>query len=233
VDSLSRLASSRLASRASQTLVSEALALEAHIKQHDFSSGNLAALASARLLASSTLLQESTHTHGTGYALLRWQAANQKLAELLASGVNLSGDVIKELHRVLSPEQDSSLRREQVYGGHTRYPEASALLDSWSLFNERLAQTESEAPITRAAMVYQWLVTWHFFSDANGRLARLSADFLLLKAGLLPLSFPSSAAAYVSALHGEHGVSVDEALTVTLLGLRHSLAVFARQLVRR
>ncbi len=195
--------------------------LEAILLQKDFSQGNFSALAEARLLASTTLLKE---TYVPGPAIDNWKAANQFLVEALSSGLVVDTTFIREVHRSLHPESRGELRTTFVQSGNTYYPEADSLPFLWKRFEEKLA-APSDSALLQASVLYQWIVTMHFFSDANGRLARLIADAVLLSAGLPPLSYENDVAGFVSALAEPDFFTVDDAIARVCEGVTHSMKI--------
>ena len=215
MNSLSTLALSRLMTAPGERSIKLAADIETKIRGEDFSSGNHHALASARLLASTTLLKEA---YVPGTALNRWNSANAFLFSALGEGRTLTGELVREIHAELNP--DSDFRKTFVQGGNTSYPEAQDLTELWKIFCERLGNSDS--PIVNAAEVYQWIVTLHFFEDANGRLARLCADYILLSSGLLPVSFPTDVAGFVSALAEPEFYTTDNAVEKICAGIGHS-----------
>lgn len=219
---ISSLALERLNSEPGTAICAEARDLEASISELDYSQSNHQALAHARLLASTTLLKEM-YVQGSSYG--NWAAANQLAVTSMSDGKNLDGEMILGLHFALSPVSGKKFREKSVQGGNTIYPDASDLPALWSIFISRLPATLEKSPILAAAEVYQWIVTLHFFEDANGRLARLSADYILLSAGLPPLSFENDAAGFVSALAEPEFYNVDDAVARILDGIQHSIEI--------
>lgn len=215
MNSLSTLALSRLTTAPGKKSLSLAQEVESKIRGEDFSGGNHQALAVARLQASTTLLKES---YSPGPEMLRWNEANAFIFTVISEGRILDGDLIREIHQKLSSQ--SGLREKFVQGGNSSYPPAEDLPELWEIFCER--QQTPNSPILNAAEVYQWLVTLHFFEDANGRLARLCADFVLLSSGLLPLSFPTDVAGFVSALAEPTFYTTDDAVVRICEGIEHS-----------
>src|SRR5437868_2057675 len=99
---------------------------------------------------------------------------------------------------------ESARRTELVQGGNCAYPPSGDLEFLQDAFTRSvLASLGNNHAVLEAAMLYQWLVTCHFFPDANGRLARLAADWRLALGGFPPLGFPNGAASFVSALDEE------------------------------
>lgn len=211
----------RLLAEPGQAIRERARELEASLIQKDFSKGNFSALAKERLLASTTLLKE---TYVEGPALAHWAAANQFIVEKISTGLSLNAELIRSTHKILLPESGGKLRTTFVQGGNSQYPEVESLPLLWDQFQERLS-VKDESPLLRAAVIYQWLVTLHFFEDANGRLGRLCADGVLLTAGLPPLSFSNDAMAFVSALAEPDFFTVDDAIIRVCEGVTHSMKI--------
>lgn len=217
MNSLSTLALNRLSTAPGEKFLSLAQDIETKIRGEDFSGGNHHALATARLQASTTLLKES---YSPGSEMLRWNQANEFLFSALGEGRKLDGILVSEIHQRLSPR--SGLRKKFVQGGNSSYPEAEDLPGLWKIFEDKLSHQTADTPILNAAVAYQWIVTLHFFEDANGRLARLCADYILLAGGLLPLSFPHDVAGFVSALAAPSFFSTDDAVARICEGIENS-----------
>lgn len=221
---IAALALTRLMTEPGTAICARARDLEASISNMDFSAANHQALALARLKASTTLFKEM---YVPGPALGRWADANQYAIKAVSEERTLDSEMILDLHRCLLPESSGNFRTKSVQGGNTIYPETESLPELWKIFTGRLEETHLKTPILAAAEVYQWIVTLHFFEDANGRLARLCADFILLSAGLPPLSFQNDVQGFVSALAEPEFNSVDDAVTRICNGLSHSAEILA------
>lgn len=220
---LASLALRRLEAAPKEESLELARNLDTLLRQTDLSQGNLSALAVARLSGSTTLFKE---TYRPGQGIAQWNLANEFVLKSLGEGKILSGGLILGIYESLSP--GSTFREISVSGGNSKYPEVTDLEYLWKVFEARLGNVSLKPPIIAAAEVYQWLVTLHFFPDANGRLARLSSDFILLSAGLIPVSFPNDAASFASALAEPVPYTVDDAIRIISQGLEHSLSFFQR-----
>ncbi len=221
---IASLAIIRLSAEVSPAMKAMALELETSLKEKDLSQGNFPALARARLMASTTLLKE---TYVQGPALEQWAAANQFVVEKISTGQGINLEIVLGTHKILRPESHGELRQSFVQGGNSQYPEVDSLNFLWERFGDQLSEVE-ESPLLYSASIYQWIVTMHFFEDANGRLGRLIADAVLLSAGLPPLSFENDAAAFVSALAEPDYYTVDDAVARVCAGVTHSLQILER-----
>ncbi len=219
---LSKIALSRLNQEPGPAICGEARKIEATLVEFDFSRANHQALAHARLLASTTLIKEM-YVQGPAYSY--WAKANEYAVKAMTEERSIDGEMILDLHSILTSESGRKFREKTVHGGNTNYPETSDLPELWNIFISRLPETQNKSPILSAAEVYQWIVTLHFFEDANGRLARLCADYILLSSGLPPISFENDAAGFVSALAEPEYYSVDDAVERICKGLRHSTQI--------
>lgn len=155
-----------------------------------------------------------------------WDLANALLAEFISAGRAINTESIQLLHRALVPEHHGSLRSTDLQGGNSLYPPAADLALLWAVFEaEVLDCLSTRHPIVEAAMLYQWLITLHFYSDGNGRTARLVADWRLTQSGLLPLAFANDAASFVSALDEKRQYGPELAVLRICEGLRRAVEV--------
>jgi fido (protein-threonine AMPylation protein) len=178
-----------------------------------------------RLQASTTLVKEITAPKQE--ALNNWAAANEELRQFIVEQTAIDGAAILSLHTKLNPASFGLLRTTDLQGGNCTYPPAKDLAVLWSIFeSEVLATLDTEHPILEAAKLYQWLITLHFFADANGRTARLLADWRLAQAGFPPLAFPNDASSFVSALDVGRGHTPELAVRRICQGISETLKLF-------
>lgn len=165
----------------------------------------LAFLARKRLLASNTLSRAEDLDERAA-----WDRANVWLAKTIASieGTSdalhtLDVDRIRALASIVGGGVEGErrdLRTTPVYSCGLEYLAPSEVAREMALLEERTNAALKgglPAPLV-AARVYICLVTIHPFENANGRVARLAADAVLLGAGYLPLSFASPIASHVA-----------------------------------
>lgn len=178
-----------------------------------------------RLQASTTLIKEISAP--TQVALSNWAAANDELRRFILEQTAIDGTSILSLHTKLNPDSFGLLRATDLQGGNGEYPPASDLAVLWTVFeSEVLATLDTEHPIIEAAKLYQWLITLHFFADANGRTARLVADWRLAQAGLPPLAFRNDASSFVSALDKDRAHTPELAVRRICQGIGETLSIF-------
>ena len=88
------------------------------------------------------------------------------------------------------------------------------------------ARSREVHPIAGAALAQQWIVSAHPFVDANGRTARLAADWLLARAGYPPATHPSFVASLNAVVdHGRDPISPAAAARVVLRGVEHTVVL--------
>jgi hypothetical protein len=143
------------------------------------------ALNLARSFASNTLKTDSAQLPG-------WQAAVARTAQSLASREPLALPMLEAWNRLLLGNHDTAVLRivEQSLVGRRLLAVAevpAALRD----FEAHVLGPGEEHAVVRASRIYQWLISIHPFTNANGRTARLAADYVLIEAGYLPTVFPS------------------------------------------
>ena len=80
-------------------------------------------------------------------------------------------------------------------------------------------------PIIEAARVSQWLISIHFFEDGNGRTARLVGDWLLLKSGFLPVSYPNDISSFIGIDNNQKRFNHNDAVIRVCEGVENSLRV--------
>ncbi len=178
-----------------------------------------------RLQASTTLIKEINAP--TQVALTHWADANEELRQFILDQTAIDGATILSLHTKLNPASFGLLRATDLQGGNGEYPPAKDLAVLWTIFeSEILATLETEHPILEAAKLYQWLITLHFFADANGRTARLVTDWRLAQAGLPPLAFPNDASSFVSALDKDRDHTPELAVRRICQGISETLNLF-------
>jgi|GEM_PF-6357909 len=178
-----------------------------------------------RLQASTTLIKEINAPKQE--ALNNWAAANEELRQFIVEQTAIDGATILSLHTKLNPDSFGLLRATDLQGGNGEYPPANDLPVLWSVFeSEVLARLDTEHPLIEAAKLYQWLITLHFFADANGRTARLVADWRLAQAGLPPLAFRNDASSFVSALDVGRSHTPELAVRRICQGIGETLSIF-------
>ena len=180
-----------------------------------------------RVAPSTTLFLEQRNPNSQSVSLRQWELANQWVLEKIQTHAPVDVTAIINLHEILFPEREGIFRGSPVMGGNTDYPEPGGLDELWKRFS-RLLETEERSAIVFASKVYQWLITLHFFADANGRLARLAADWILLKEGLVPMSFPDDVASFVSALSQENSLDPQGAVRLVCDAVERSTLILSR-----
>ncbi len=169
-------------------------------------------LSAYRLLASGTL-QKEPRERG------KWDLANQLLFDALLNQTPLDFDFIRRLNSVLRGEE-AQLRTVPIYACGETYlapeelPQALACLEK-----DILLESDS---LVRASRIYIWTICAHPFLDANGRTARLAADYVLLAAGYLPLCFHSTVNSHVGWTQERRGRSMDESILKCLHAIIHA-----------
>lgn len=150
------------------------------------------ALAAWRLLASNSLRTENA----SGRAA--WDRANALLARALEADEPASFELASRFHAEL--ESDASVRTSPIYAADERYLEPE---DIAACIEELDAGIASATDALEAAFrAYVGIVTVHPFHNGNGRTARLTADYLLMKDAWLPLCFASPIASHVAQTYG-------------------------------
>ncbi len=200
------------------SLVSRAVVFEENIKPLNLE----------RIKASTTLLKEQYSLSKEAESIYDWTRANEFLISNLATNDSLNEEIVLGIYRKLA-SGFADLRSEGVQGGNCLYPEASSLPELWKRFWCFFGEHRGSHPIVRASIVYQWMVTLHFFSDGNGRLSRLAADWVLLKDSYPPISFPNDASAFISALDEDACFTVDDAIVRICDGIKNSLGILSKQ----
>jgi Fic family protein len=124
--------------------------------------------------------------------MLRWQSANAAAAQALANKESLSFAMIENWNRVLLGSEDSPVvRTGDVSIAGRRLLAVAEVPRALEDFGEHVLRAPEEHAVVRASRIYQWLISIHPFTNANGRTARLAADYVLMEAGILPAVFPS------------------------------------------
>lgn len=150
------------------------------------------ALNQERLRASNTL----SNPHNKSDLAL-WNKAQTLLHQLIeANRPFLSLSDVQKLHQYFQVGP-SYFRKQTLRTGAGEYLSPHYLESAWKKFEEGLSQSRWDHE-RLAFETYLHLVTIHPFEDGNGRVARLCADFYLLKAEALPLIFPSPFQAHVA-----------------------------------
>lgn len=165
--------------------------LESFLEQGN--SCNTLSLQLARLRGSNTLVHG---TSGREY----WNQALELLWKWIQEDRALDLDAVFDLHRVVLGEQSvcNLVRDSDLYSCGNKYPSPRLLRNLLDCLASRLPGVLSEEhPIFQAAFLYQGLVSIHPFRDANGRTARLAADWVLARSGYPPLVFMSPVAAMI------------------------------------
>lgn len=229
-EKLSPLSLEALGLLSSQTISEDTLRLVEHVELMSAqmpapSAQKIELLGLQRLQASTTLLKEINLP--IQEALTNWVTANEELLHFIAKQTSIDGATILSLHTKVNPASFGQLRTTDLQGGNCLYPPASDLPVLWSVFeSEILATLDSEHPILEAAKLYHWLITLHFFADANGRTARLVADWRLAQAGLPPLGFKNDASSFVSALDVNRAHTPELAVRRICQGVSETLHLF-------
>lgn len=221
---MASLAFLRLSVAVNEDAKAMAIECERRIRNTKFSLAKASELSRMRTLASTTLFQELHTPSSSRIGLAQWEDANQRVLKFIQLEEQIEGSKIDELHSILSKRTKGELRKNFVHGGNTPYPEPEALPELWEKFSEFL-NTNNQPTILYAAGLYQWLITAHFYEDANGRLARLCADWALLRAGLIPIVFPDDISSFVSALDTNDPFSPSDAVYLVCEALERTLEI--------
>jgi hypothetical protein len=177
-------------------------------------------LAAWRLLASNTLGgRDASGREG-------WDRANARIGEMLVRSDLPCFAMASEIHHALGTGP-SVLREHRAFTADEEYLAPSLVPGALATFDAALSRPAA-APLATAFRAYLGLVTIHPFANGNGRTARLLADAILLREGLLPLCFPSPVAAHVAQTKG--GVLRDphEAFRTFLSGITQAYRVVLR-----
>jgi hypothetical protein len=146
---------------------------------------NWAALDLARSYASNTLNTKPEE-------LPHWQGALRHSAVAAESQEALSLSLIEGWNRILRGNVEGpvirSVNQSLVGRKLLSVTEVSGALRD---FEEHVLHVSGEHAVVRASRIYQWLISIHPFTNANGRTARIAADYVLIEAGYLPTVFPS------------------------------------------
>ena len=144
-----------------------------------------------RLLASNTLLKSKTIEQEL------WDKANLFIANLIANNLSFTFNRVLQLNQIFT---DTEVTRDhEIYSANVQYLELKFLKEGIELFEKFIFEKiDNMHPVIFAFRCYQWIVSLHPFTNGNGRTARLVADWILLKNGYLPISFPTSHSSHVS-----------------------------------
>jgi hypothetical protein len=161
--------------------LSEVEALQRQL--NSFSRPNFLALELGRIRGSNTLTK--------GSELARWQEANQCLQQWLESDdFEFGFPHIVQINQILHPAGQGKMRTTSIFAGLGEFANPADLCLLEDLLQKSVLSLAG-CPIMKASQVYQWLSTFHPFQDANGRTARLAADYILLAGGYVPFCFES------------------------------------------
>ena len=178
-----------------------------------------------RLAASTTL-----SVNQDKIALHAWTEANYMLNDFIMSETDLNLEALLKLHKALLPAVGGAIRQTDLQGGNSKYPPYKDLQHLWEIFDSLILHNQAVTdPILFAAQIYQWLISLHFFDDANGRLARLSADWVLTSAGIPPISFDNDAASFVSVLDEVRKYDINTAVIRICQGINGSLDILEQK----
>lgn len=129
--------------------------------------------------------------------ILNVSAADDLISTEANSGTLVSPALIREVHRRIEQGLIASAGnfREQdvaITGAAFRPPAWTDAREMILEICDLLAGYQDGHPVLRAAWLHASLVRVHPFMDGNGRTARMLQDFLLIRAGLLPVGVPIS-----------------------------------------
>jgi Fic family protein len=144
-------------------------------------------LAARRALASNSLKKEE--------ALELWQETNHWMGEKITEDEVLTWASIVHLNRRILGRSES-LRDFKIYTGDMEYLPPEHLGEALDEFHKKL-QFEPDIFI-KSFEIYLGIVTIHPFNNANGRTARLAADWILMRGGYLPVCFDSPIQSHVA-----------------------------------
>lgn len=134
----------------------------------------------------------------------RFLVANARVVAAVSAEEPISVPALSVVNGLLLGREPSPFREAPAYLDGTPCPppsEIAALLEPMTAaVAERAA---ADGPLFAAGLLYQWLVSVHPWTDANGRTARLAVDWLLGLHGLVPISFGDAFDSFVS-VHVEH-----------------------------
>lgn len=132
--------------------------------------------------------QSGSNTINKNQDLNSWRQANQLLAKWIAEDENLNFNKVLKLNMLLNPNRLGYFREGPIYAAAGEFLDAQDLVYVEDYFDNVIMKLPLN-PLLRASMIYQSLVSFHPFTDGNGRTARLAADFFLIQSGYVPLSF--------------------------------------------
>lgn len=202
----------------------DADALDARLVRLARGPGAAARLAAARDVASSTLSDRGAAAPRAAFA-----KANALVARFVQEEAPLSLPRVLELAVALEPRAAGLRAGPASFSGHPCPPpeDLAALLAPMAEHVE--ARAREVHPVAGAALAQQWLVSAHPFADANGRTARLVADWLLARAGYPPATYPSFGASLNAVVdHGREPIAPMSAALVVLRGVLHTVDLLER-----
>jgi hypothetical protein len=160
---------------------------------------NYAALEYQRYQASNTLKKKNDFESAKN-----WKSANLQIINWLQSCEKLTVDKIFEINRLIHPSGGGSLRNHKIYAAMGEFLDPTELPYFEPLIKEKVLEYPTH-PLLQAAQVYQWISSFHPFSDGNGRTARLATDYILMSTGYVPICFHNP----FDAMVGIHSASSD------------------------
>ncbi|NRA66552.1 MAG: Fic family protein [Pseudobacteriovorax sp.] len=149
-----------------------------------------------------------------------WDAASQYLAKQVGDGNKPSLASVEQVNCLLSGKPPK-LRDFPIFTANEEYVSPQFVPELWELLGDKLSD-ERTHPLFQSFYAYLAIVTIHPFANANGRTARLIADWLLLMDGWLPLTFPSPIASHVAQTIGGVRRDVTQSFKTFVAAVSHS-----------
>lgn len=153
--------------------------------------------------------------------ILNVSAADDLISAEASSGTLVSPALIREIHRRIEagliPSAGSFREQDVTITGAAfhppAWPEAREMVGK---ICDTLAAYQDGNAVLRAIWLHASIVRVHPFMDGNGRTARMLQDFLLIRAGLLPVGVPINRRAeyYVALERSDEGKYDDLVLLV-------------------
>lgn len=168
---------------------------------------NFAALEYQRRQGSNTLKDQKE--------LAAWTTANNQIMAWIQAESQLSFENIKQINQILNPEGLGKIRTQPIFAGLGEFINPQHLMEFENLFQKNILEKDLH-PILKAAQTYQWICSFHLFENANGRTARIAADYFLMQNDYLPLSFENPFDAMVgiksNTIHIDGNYGVDKTI---------------------
>lgn len=151
------------------------------------------------------------------------RAYDHMRARLASSNPAVGMDFVDDLHRILNhgdPHASAGVPRSVSgkvvgYGPGQWYPGGEEVAARYRLLDQYLRQQSASGGGTRAAAVdaaarvHNDIARWHVYDNGNGRVARLTADYMLMRQGQPPALHATRAGESVKDLANRYRVTSD------------------------